>query len=509
MIRRPGWSRLASFFLLLGGLLVVWVLYHARPQQVPEPLFTQQDLQFDTLGEQNGWDALKSFLGEEDGTSRDLEIPPELEDFLGFPDYPDTQTAIAFFNRLRPKLPALNNFIFSRINLINKYKTILSIYRFVDTTPPRIQENSKFLMAYLDLHKVARLYILNLYAQLKFQEAYGFWTQMFKKDVAWLETAHSPLSHLMAVGEVSRDLKQLNLLQTLSPPQDPGPILSALEDFAPQDLSFRNALIFEYLVFLNAEEEVFEEIYEDQGVLTRFFFNEAQLRKDINLEYQRLVKYLDNPEILTPKFIEAAQQQTMDSNASWQDWLINPGGNTLKRILSPNLLTTMRNFYSQKRKLVKLQENLIRNLKNPPSAQRPQEGPETQAGEIAQPNALPENFDLQVQLDREPDVIREIEIPLKAWQEDAKAGVLEETLRLKAQYAGEELRALEVEEILTPSPWDPFVLEKGDRILAIDGQGLAHEDVLFELAPPQIEGPTEILIFRLGKFHRIEIFYIR
>ena len=509
MRSKPGIGRLGAILILMLVVIAGWVVYHAWPRKVPEPLFTFKDLQLDTLGEENGWDGMKSLWTPSPKLPGDLEIPSNLEPFLSYPGFPESRDSMIFLGDLKPKLGSLHDFLFTKSDWIAAYQRVLASPRFVDTTPPKLEANPSFLLPFMDLHKIGRLYILSLYSQLKFQEAYAFWLQMFRQDTAWLQSAHSVLSNLMAMGEVLQDLKLLQLLLNLSPPPQAPQILNSLQDFHPEKLNFRNAIIFEYLSFLNGEEAFFRELRQNRGIFSGFFFNQAKLRKDLNLEYSRILKYLKNPSAITQSLIEREKRLQMADESSWHEWLSNPGGRILKRLLSIDLLKRMGDYYRQKKELLEIVSQLEGTL-NRQAETRPESAPTESLPSPAKspPASLPENFDLEAQLDQEPDLIRTVEIPLPDWREDVKEGLHRETLRLEANYSGEYLQGFKVLEVKNPSIWTPFEFKAGDLILALSGRPLTDEDPLFDLKPKSEGPPLEILLFRQGKFQVLEIDFL-
>lgn len=343
-------------------LLFTWLVVNIWPYSPEPPLWSEEDLIIEEIPETNAWNKLPKqdeqikhpIVGLISDEALSL-IPPTLRPL----------TKIDPTNYWQNVKQALTAGPHSRdkINAVEFLKTLLETPNLIDNDPVLFKAPMAHCLYLLDLHRLAWNTILEYAVQENWSEAYQFWSRLWHLDTQWIESARSPISHLIAIECVSGDLTLLTLMVAKSPPSDPKILAQHLRTLNPNNISFKNALIFEYLWQLSAVQGLLgkKDYKEEVGSVPIAFFNKALIIEDINKEFRGYQTYIENPKSI-PENTEKLFQEELASLSKGLWWLYNPGGKILQRLLKVNLLNFMKEFYLKKNEAAYQRDHLLETL---------------------------------------------------------------------------------------------------------------------------------------------------
>lgn len=316
---RRFWKRVFLLFLLLiaVGIFKIGVLvaFHLWPRVVEPPLWDEHDLVTDQREGENGWDLIRKKRGD-------------------LPDWENDDALISYFEK------------------------ILDAPRFVDTDPISIASTRGHIPLLSDMHKKALNQFLKPSDQAEGHWVYAIWLGIFTKDLSWMESARSLLSHLGALKALNEDLEAFGNLHHTAGQNEVALWSEMTHEIGRHDftrISLKRALIYEYLQSIDS----LQAIERDTRRVSLLFYNRELTKRDLNRYFRRYAELLDDPRAIPDDIDEIIRKDfpALTRGPFW--WLVNPVGRLLERIILPfHLGEQIKEFYEDREQLLTQIESL-------------------------------------------------------------------------------------------------------------------------------------------------------
>ncbi|HEX5036094.1 MAG TPA: hypothetical protein VFX30_02945 [bacterium] len=352
------------FFVLLAGS---WLGVNLWPRPVEPPLWTEADLSVAVTEEKdkNGYYFLVKARQDGDTLdSWDVEDLPETLLFLYELDaVPSMKDADAFWTEVKRRRPRLAAFLKDRRATVEGYRALLEFPQMIDRDPLRLGEQSAPWISLLGLHKVGVLTMADLAAGGDVAEAYRTWIRQYRQDLSHLSAARGMISHLVAMADVKSDLFfSCKLLGLPAPAALKEEMKAAMAEFDPAKVTFRRAMVAEYLHGLAAAESLeAEQKQAGRGLWFRIIFNRAAYRKDTNDYFRRLEALAADPKSLTEDEIgrHRASVEALTRNRGPLWWFYNPLGKILRRLVTVDPLAYVKEFADSKEEIRRMTDGTV------------------------------------------------------------------------------------------------------------------------------------------------------
>lgn len=344
------------FFVLLAGS---WLGVNLWPRPVEPPLWTEADLSVAEAEEKdkNGYYFLVK--ARQDGdvlNSWDVEELPETLLFLYELDaVPSMKDPDAFWTEVRRRRPRLTAFLKGHRAAVEGHRAFLEFPQVIDRDPIHLGKPSAPWVALLGLHKVGVLSMADLASGGDATEAYRLWMRQYRQDLSHLSSARGMISHMVAMADVKNDLQfSCKLLGLPASAALRDEMKAAMAEFDPAKVTFRRAMIAEYLHGLSAAESLEEEQKQaGLGLWFRIIFNRAGYRKDTNDYFRRLEVLAADPKSLTEETLrrhrESVEALSREKGLLW--WFYNPLGKILRRLVTVDPLHYVKEFEDSKEEI--------------------------------------------------------------------------------------------------------------------------------------------------------------
>ncbi len=343
--------------MLSGAFLLIWLFTNLWPHPLEPQIWQTSDLAtIDSSA--NGWDALQQSFAKSQLNSKTLthdsadevltavnNLEMSHDEFWEIATTKFSQLKVATDNKLHSYLNSLTEAIHFQDNITLK------------------QPYGSEIFLLVDLGKAWRAMILRQALADQWDISYATWTRLAALNQSWLLSSRSALSHQAAIQAVKSDLQLLRRLLTKTTPQQAHSVRQQLKQFNPEQITYTQALIFEYLY----QAQAIDLVLQSQDELKRIsswpqaFFNPSLIRKRLNADFSRLKNYAAVPDRIPENTQLEYENEIADLSAPlW--WFYNPGGKILHRLLKTDLLSTMKTFFLIKQDIAHLHKNLLETL---------------------------------------------------------------------------------------------------------------------------------------------------
>lgn len=360
------WS---SVFLLVIPLLFtgIWLGVNLWPRKMEPPLWTKGDLEIPDKKDKNGYYFLIQMM---ENPYILVEFPDELDLMLAL-EFRETEAdQVQFWAEAKELEPTLLTIIQNMMPVVQEYQKLIDFPQFIDQDPISIDSSKRIPWpTFKNLHNIGTLYIIQQMLEGDKDDAYSFWTKRFQIDQSWLLSARGTISHLLALEFIRQDLILLSFMRSSSPRKNQDQILQTLQNFDPEKISFRRALIYQYLSGLNAADSLADSMasegFKINHILIRILFNRPIFQREMNDQFRRLERLLTDPQGLTDQTVDQFKREIRDLTKGWFWWFTNPEGKSLKQLVSVDIYR-IQDFYSKKEEVQKIWSQLLEQPLFPP-----------------------------------------------------------------------------------------------------------------------------------------------
>jgi hypothetical protein len=395
---------------LLGvGLaaVAVWMGDNLWPRPMPPALYREAELALPAAPGENAWETLQNLRNAPGTVWTDVQIPEELEPLLAV-KIEDRGRISAYWEEAEQLQGPLKAFLQKNPPLAQQLIKISDSPQWVDLSSPRQSISTSSLIAFLDYHRWISLYWIHLALEGNVETALAAWRKVYVQDLAWLKSARSFLSHLMAAGAVREDLDFFLLLWNGHPPANSVEWIQWLRAHPPGEFSLDRAVKYEYLERSAQLESIAAN--PSKSKLTPGFqllFNPVLLRAALNAKFRNLEKILRGPPQNWAPELKRLDQEVMNLRQDPFWWFSNPGGKMLLQLVHVSLVEPAAGFLEEGRKAKRLYQRALIELREsgraplsaspapeetlPEEAPPPSPEPEKIPEESPEPTPSPEN----------------------------------------------------------------------------------------------------------------------